>query len=183
MSHELVSKLSKKIPKTNDNSSITAAPFLTLFPLLHPQLVGIVSNGAESCTRGLPGIFTRVSNYIDWIYLAMDRAGANRVPRYRSPSPRESRPYCLVSSFSLVISKALTPPPRFHPAPQHSVPRLGVYPRHRPRHRRRLIPRNLRYKINIGKLIPNNCTICVLSGPPTLVGSPMCSLDTSSPSL
>merc|ERR1711879_978589 len=33
-----------------------------------------VSNGAESCKAGLPGIFTRVSHYSDWISLAQDTA-------------------------------------------------------------------------------------------------------------
>ena len=34
---------------------------LQVYSSLHgPQLIGIVSNGAESCMGGLPGIFTRV---------------------------------------------------------------------------------------------------------------------------
>ena len=35
---------------------------MQVYSSLHgPQLIGIVSNGAESCMGGLPGIFTRVS--------------------------------------------------------------------------------------------------------------------------
>jgi len=52
-----------------------------------PTLVGLVSNGAESCRDGLPGIFTRVSYYLDWIYMAMDRARYIRPP-FRTPRRR-----------------------------------------------------------------------------------------------
>ena len=52
-----------------------------------PTLVGLVSNGAESCRDGLPGIFTRVSYYLDWIYMAMDRARYIRPP-FRTPRHR-----------------------------------------------------------------------------------------------
>lgn len=54
-----------------------------------PTLVGLVSNGAESCRDGLPGIFTRVSYYLDWIYLAMDKASTIRPPFH---IPRRRRP-------------------------------------------------------------------------------------------
>ena len=39
-----------------------------------PELIGLVSNGAASCRMGLPGIFTRVSHYYDWVHVAMDTA-------------------------------------------------------------------------------------------------------------
>lgn len=61
---------------------------------LGPQLIGLVSNGAESCKAGLPGIFTRVSHYYDWIHVAMQTArrvggglGSNR-HRWHSDSHR-----------------------------------------------------------------------------------------------
>ena len=54
-----------------------------------PTLVGLVSNGAESCRDGLPGIFTRVTYYLDWIYLAMDKASTIRTP---FQIPRRRRP-------------------------------------------------------------------------------------------
>jgi len=56
-----------------------------------PTLVGLVSNGAESCRDGLPGIFTRVSYYLDWIYLAMDKARIIR-PHFQTPR-RRRRPH------------------------------------------------------------------------------------------
>ena len=31
-------------------------------------LVGLLSNGAKSCFRGLPAVYTRVGDYLDWIY-------------------------------------------------------------------------------------------------------------------
>ena len=52
-----------------------------------PTLVGLVSNGAESCRDGLPGIFTRVSYYLDWIYLAMEKARTVQPP-FRTPRRR-----------------------------------------------------------------------------------------------
>ena len=56
-----------------------------------PSLVGLVSNGAASCTAGLPNIFTRASRYYDWIQLAMNTAAAPRLHRrYR---PRRHRYY------------------------------------------------------------------------------------------
>lgn len=101
----------------------SGSPLLVYTQLHGPQLIGIVSNGAESCMGGLPGIFTRVPHYIDWIYLAMDRATSGRVPRFHPPAR----------------------------SPPHSVPRLGrphrqpyhhprPHPRPRPRPRRRPRP-------------------------------------------
>jgi len=78
----------------------SGSPLLVYSSLHGPQLIGIVSNGAESCMGGLPGIFTRVSHYIDWIYLAMERATTGRVRHFHP------------SQHSL-------------PGHQHSVPRLG----------------------------------------------------------
>jgi len=31
------------------------------------MVVGIVSGGTARCGKGAPGIFTRVSNYMEWI--------------------------------------------------------------------------------------------------------------------
>lgn len=85
-----------------------------------PQLVGIVSNGAESCMGGLPGIFTRVPHYMDWIYLAMDRATNGRVPRFHP-----------------------------HSSPPRSVPRLGtpsrLYLPPRSHHKKHRLLANIRF--------------------------------------
>ena len=50
--------------------------------------MGVVSNGAESCRGGLPGIFTRAPHYAAWIHLAMERASRSRVPRRHHSVPR-----------------------------------------------------------------------------------------------
>ena len=61
---------------------------LVVYDRVHgPTLVGLVSNGAESCKDGLPGIFTRVSYYLDWIHLAMDKARTIRSP-FNKPEGR-----------------------------------------------------------------------------------------------
>lgn len=52
----------------------SGSPLVTYSQRTGPQLIGLVSNGAESCKAGLPGIFTRVSHYYDWINLAQDTA-------------------------------------------------------------------------------------------------------------
>lgn len=59
------------------------------------QLIGLVSNGAASCKMGLPGIFTRVSHYYDWIHVAIDTAARvghrQHVPRrWSSHQPHSS---------------------------------------------------------------------------------------------
>ena len=46
----------------DDDEIMMTMTFVQVYSSLHgPQLIGIVSNGAESCMGGLPGIFTRVS--------------------------------------------------------------------------------------------------------------------------
>ena len=52
----------------------SGSPLVIYSKELGPQLIGLVSNGAESCKAGLPGIFTRVSHYYDWIHVAMQTA-------------------------------------------------------------------------------------------------------------
>ena len=52
----------------------SGSPLVTYSKEYGPQLIGLVSNGAESCKAGLPGIFTRVSHYSDWINVAMQTA-------------------------------------------------------------------------------------------------------------
>ncbi len=48
-------------------------------------LVGLLSNGASSCFKGLPAVFTRVGDYMDWIehtvsaYSGVDWGGGNPV--------------------------------------------------------------------------------------------------------
>lgn len=32
-----------------------------------PYIVGITSFGKEGCTTGIPGVYTKVATYIDWI--------------------------------------------------------------------------------------------------------------------
>ena len=53
-----------------------------------PELIGLVSNGAASCRMGLPGIFTRVSHYYDWVHVAMDTAA-----RVGSSEPHHLHPH------------------------------------------------------------------------------------------
>jgi len=52
----------------------SGSPLVTYSKKNGPELIGLVSNGAESCKAGLPGIFTRVSYYYDWIHVAMQTA-------------------------------------------------------------------------------------------------------------
>ena len=40
-------------------------------------LIGLLSNGAKSCFNGLPEVYTKVGDYLDWIY---DTMRANSVP-------------------------------------------------------------------------------------------------------
>ena len=30
-------------------------------------IVGVLSNGAQSCFQGMPSVFTRVGDYMDWV--------------------------------------------------------------------------------------------------------------------
>ena len=59
---------------------------------LYPHCLGLVSNGAASCRMGLPGIFTRVSHYYDWIHVAMDTA-ARVGSSYHSPRRGSNYPF------------------------------------------------------------------------------------------
>ena len=38
-------------------------------------LVGLLSNGAKSCFRGMPAVFTRVGDYMPWIMEIMRTRG------------------------------------------------------------------------------------------------------------
>ena len=40
-------------------------------------LIGLLSNGAKSCFKGLPEVYTKVGDYLDWIYKTMNE---NSVP-------------------------------------------------------------------------------------------------------
>ena len=40
-------------------------------------LIGLLSNGAKSCFKGLPEVYTRVGDYLDWIH---ETIRLNRVP-------------------------------------------------------------------------------------------------------
>ena len=40
-------------------------------------LIGLLSNGAKSCFKGLPEVYTKVGDYLDWIY---DTIRENSVP-------------------------------------------------------------------------------------------------------
>ena len=40
-------------------------------------LIGLLSNGAKSCFKGLPEVYTKVGDYLDWIYQTMNE---NSVP-------------------------------------------------------------------------------------------------------
>ena len=36
--------------------------------MLHYRtIVGVLSNGAQSCFQGMPSVFTRVGDYMDWV--------------------------------------------------------------------------------------------------------------------
>ena len=67
----------------------SGSPLVTYNKRTGPRLIGLVSNGAQSCKDGLPGIFTRVSHYYDWIEVAMQtarRVGTERVSsHYQQP--------------------------------------------------------------------------------------------------
>jgi len=66
----------------------SGSPLVTYSKRTGPQLIGLVSNGAESCKAGLPGIFTRVSHYTDWISLAQDTARRVSQAGVHRDSPR-----------------------------------------------------------------------------------------------
>ena len=62
----------------------SGSPLVSYSKKAGAQLIGLVSNGASSCRMGLPGIFTKVSHYYDWIQVAMDtakRVGHRQTPR------------------------------------------------------------------------------------------------------
>lgn len=64
---------------------------LVVFDLQYgPTLVGLVSNGAKSCEAGLPGIYTRITFYLDWIHLAMNQANYYNSVSFQPPRPASS---------------------------------------------------------------------------------------------
>jgi len=51
----------------------SGGPLITQKSTLHPfLLVGVVSGGTSRCGIGAPGIFTRVTDYLDWIKQTME---------------------------------------------------------------------------------------------------------------
>ena len=75
----------------------SGSPLVTYNKRTGPRLIGLVSNGAQSCKDGLPGIFTRVSHYNDWIEVAMQtarRVGTERVSsHYQQPHQNHGKRY------------------------------------------------------------------------------------------
>ena len=50
----------------------SGSPLVTWDDGLTPVLIGIVSNGAPSCYKGLPLVFTEVAAYTEWIQNTME---------------------------------------------------------------------------------------------------------------
>ena len=45
-------------------------------------LIGLLSNGAKSCIKGLPEVYTKVGDYLDWIHTTISENSPHNIQVY-----------------------------------------------------------------------------------------------------
>ena len=45
-------------------------------------LIGLLSNGAKSCFKGLPEVYTKVGDYLDWIHTTINENSLQNIQVY-----------------------------------------------------------------------------------------------------
>ena len=45
-------------------------------------LIGLLSNGAKSCFKGLPEVYTKVGDYLDWIHTTISENSPHNIQVY-----------------------------------------------------------------------------------------------------
>ena len=45
-------------------------------------LIGLLSNGAKSCFKGLPEVYTKVGDYLDWIHTTINENSLHNIQVY-----------------------------------------------------------------------------------------------------